>query len=124
VEKPDFDRSISVGSAILSLYSMYLESSLQQSSQIEMFLYDKLGEDFEQLALLIRDRLNLDELLESFAVTDQQDGVGGVPVMRLLRMDGKQHPAATKRSKARAPWIAALPDQLWVRQTLLASGRT
>lgn len=122
LEKPDFDRSQDVGYALLHLYSLYVESMLQTSAQLELFMLDRLAAEFEQLAGLIVDRVKAKDLLTDFEIIERNEGVGNVPVLRLRGLEsnpiesaGVDVPEATRRG---------LPSSLWVRESLLSQRRT
>jgi hypothetical protein len=76
-------------------------------------LWDRLGGDFSALALKIRQRVKLGDLLHSYTKEETAHAFDGDPIWKLrLSARGQQ--------KLRSSAESILPDELWVRQSLLA----
>lgn len=122
LEKPDFENTPRVGVALLLLYSQYLESGLQSAEQLHLFVLDSLGEDFAQLAGLIRQRIGLEQLLEIYEVLERPETPDGKPILRLRKRKAPgSNPRGLGWSKddPRAILTQNLPDVIWVRGSLL-----
>jgi hypothetical protein len=106
-----------VGVALLKLYSQYLESIVLNSEdmQLQLFVFDQLGDDFAELGKLIRRRIALDDLLAVYRVTERPDTADGQHVLRLEILN----PAS--RRKALTKGLRGLPRSIWVRESLLAT---
>jgi hypothetical protein len=113
IERPDFDVTPEVGLAILCLYSQYLRASIEEASQLQLFTYDPLSEEFEHLNALIRERIKATELLGIYRVVGHSYGLDGQEIWRLESKDQGEGPF---RLYTRAN---ILPSLLWVRKTLV-----
>jgi hypothetical protein len=115
LESPDFERTTAVGSALLALYSQYLQAFQSQSKQLSLFVYDQLASEFSALGGMIKDRVPISELLDTYQVVSKPEGLDG---QRLFLLERRTlQPAGTKRHRSRL--YDALPDELWVRESLL-----
>ncbi len=62
VERPDFEISTEVGVAVLCLYSQYLRASIEEAKQLQLFIFDPLAEEFEELNEMIKERIQISDL--------------------------------------------------------------
>jgi energy-coupling factor transporter ATP-binding protein EcfA2 len=113
IERPDFEVSDEVGLAILCLYSQYLRASIEEASQLQLFTYDPLSEEFEHLNTLIKERIRISDLLGVYQKHSHSYGLDG---QEIWRMEVKQHREGPFRVYA---GMRALPEILWVRKTLV-----
>ena len=116
IERPDFDVSPEVGLAILCLYSQYLRASIEEASQLQLFTYDPLSDEFEHLNALIKERIRVSDLLGVYRVHSHSYGLDGPEIWRLEHRDPGEGPF---RLYARGN---VLPPVLWVRRTLVDEG--
>jgi hypothetical protein len=114
LENPDFEETSRVGFALLALYSQYLRAVIHSTEQRSLFVMDRLGEEFEQLAKNIKQRVSLEELDEFFDQVETTHTFEGDPVWQLKRKRKAQ-------AKLRRADLAVLPTELWVRKSLLYS---
>jgi hypothetical protein len=113
LEDPDFEMTPRVGYALLALYSQYLSALLTNSEQMSLFVLDQLGDQFDYLAKRIRQRVPVHRLNNSHMRISSTHTFDGEPV---LRMERKRH----KQDMLRTSAESLLPDDLWVRESLLA----
>lgn len=113
IERPDFEVSTEVGLAILCMYSQYLRASIEEASQLQLFIFDPLSDEFEHLNALIRERIKISELSGAYERHSQAYGLDGEEIWRL---ELKQQGGGPLRYYARTK---VLPDVLWVRKTLV-----
>ena len=113
VERPDFELSVKVGIAILCLYSQYLRAWIEDRTQLQLFTFDPLSREFENLNALIRERLSATELLGVYEHHSSSHGLDGEEIWRLER---KQEEEGTLRLYSRGN---ILPPILWVRRSLV-----
>lgn len=113
VERPDFERSVRVGIAILCLYSQYLRAWIEDAAQLQLFTFDPLSREFESLNSLIRERLSIAELLGVYERHSSSHGLDGQEILRLER---KQKGEGALRLYSRGN---ILPQTLWVRRSLV-----
>jgi len=113
LEDPDFENTPRVGYALLVLYSRYLNSVIREEAQLSLFVMDQLGTDFAVLANKIKQRITLTDLLRSYKKIETSHTFDGDPVWHLKKKRQKQ---GTLRPSAES----LLPEELWVRDSLLA----
>ena len=113
IERPDFEVSPEVGLAILCLYSQYLKASLDEASQLQLFIYDPLSDEFEHLNALIKERISIANLL---GVYDAHGNSYGLDGEEILRLEYKAQPEGSFRLYTR---MNVLPPVLWVRKSLI-----
>lgn len=113
VEKPDFELSMQVGVAILCLYSQYLRAWIDNAAQLQLFTFDPLSREFEELSTLIRERLSLRDLLGIYERHSSSYGLDGEEIWRLERRQKEEGPL---RLYSRGN---ILPSTLWVRRSLI-----
>jgi hypothetical protein len=117
VERPDFELSTEVGVAVLCLYSQYLRASIEEANQLQLFVFDPLGDEFEELNDMIRRRIRVSDLLR---VYDQSSLSYGLDGQEILRVEIREHGDGPLRFYAR---MKTLPGVLWVRKSLLEDGK-
>jgi hypothetical protein len=113
LERPDFEVSTDVGIAILSLYSQYLRASIEEASQLQLFIFDPLSDEFEHLNSLIKERISVSDLLGVYATGPRSFGLDGQEIWRLEVREQGEGPL-TFYTRMRV-----LPPVLWVRKSLL-----
>jgi hypothetical protein len=113
IERPDFDVTPEVGLAILCLYSQYLRASIEEGSQLQLFTYDPLAHEFEHLNALIKERLQVSDLLGVYDFHSHSYGLDGQEIWRLESKDQGEGPL-TLYTRGNV-----LPKLLWVRRTLV-----
>jgi hypothetical protein len=102
-----------VGLAILCLYSQYLRASIDEARQLQLFISDPLSDEFEHLNALIKERINMSDLLGVYAAHSHSYGLDGEEIWRL---ESKQPGEGPLRLYTRSN---VLPPILWVRKTLV-----
>jgi hypothetical protein len=113
IERPDFEVSPEVGLAILCLYSQYLRASIDEASQLQLFVYDPLSDEFEHLNMLIKERIKVSDLLGAYEAHEHAYGLDGQEIWRLERKENGEGPFRLyTRSNV-------LPSVLWVRKSLV-----
>jgi NACHT domain len=113
IERPDFDVTPEVGLAIMCLYSQYLRAWIEESSQLQLFMFDPLSFEFEHLNALIRERIKVADLLGIYRVASHSHGLDGQEIWRLEAKEQGEGPLNLyTRSNL-------LPGLLWVRRSLL-----
>lgn len=135
IEKPDFPKSSLVGAALLTLHTMYLTSSLRASSQLQLFVMDDLGPEFEQLYRSASSLLNLDEVLRGYKFHQMTQGADGVAIAiyhkahlpnPYAEVVGKQYndgPIRRTISKSTEVAFTHLPEVLVLRDSLIKESR-
>jgi predicted NACHT family NTPase len=113
IERPDFEVSQEVGLAILCLYSQYLRASIEEASQLQLFISDPLSDEFEHLNALIKERIKISDLLGVYNAHSHSYGLDGEDIWRLEARKPGEGPL---RLYTRAN---ILPPVLWVRKTLV-----
>jgi hypothetical protein len=113
VEDPDFEETPRVGFALLALYSQYLRALVHHNQQLSLFVLDQLGKEFSILRDKIRQRVTMDELDDLFDRSESTHTFEGELVWLLTRKREKQ-------GKLRRADLSVLPDELYVRESLLA----
>jgi hypothetical protein len=116
IERPDFDVTPEVGLAILCSYSQYLRASIEEASQLQLFTYDPLSDEFEHLNALIKERIKASDLLGVYCAHGNSYGLDGQEIWRLEVKDQGEGPF---RLYTRGN---ILPSLLWVRKTLIDEG--
>jgi len=114
LESPDFEASTRVGYALLVLYSQYLRSVVISQEQMSLFLLDQLGKEFAILGQKIKQRITFDELDEIYDKAESGYTFEGDPVWHLTRRKKKV------QQKLRRSELSFLPDEIYIRDTLLA----
>jgi len=117
LEEPNFETNPRVGYALLSLYSQYLGSWIHSEDQMSLFVMDQLGDDFSALAIKIKQRVELNDLLHSYAKKETAHAFDGDPIWKLKRKGRGQQ-------RLRSSAESVLPEELWVRGSLLAGVTT
>ena len=117
VERPDFEVTLDVGLAILSLYSQYLRAFIEEAAQLQLFIYDPLADEFEHLNALIRERVPVSGILGAYDFVSKSHGLDGQEIWRLEIRDQREGPLSYYAR------MRVLPDVLWVRKTLLDDNR-
>ena len=74
VERPDFERSVDVGLAILCLYSQYLRASIDEAKQLQLFIWDPLADEFDHLVRMIRKSFQTSELMATYELNQPSMG--------------------------------------------------
>ena len=113
-EAPDFEGSARVGYALLVLYSQYLRSVMNSQEQLSLFVFDHLGKQFAILGHKIKQRITLEELGVIYDKVPSTFTFDGDPVWQLTRKK-KRGQQKLHRSE-----LSFLPDELYLRDTLLA----
>jgi hypothetical protein len=113
LENPDFEETPRVGFALLTLYSQYLRALIHSNEQRSLFVMDRLGEEFAQLARNIKQRVSLAEVEAIFEKIETTHTFDGDPVWLLRRKKKKG------QSKLRQADLSILPNELWMRESLL-----
>ncbi len=113
LEDPDFEQTPRVGYALLSLYLQYLNAVIHTEDQLSLFVMDQLGDDFAVLAANIKQRVTLASLSHDYNEVETSQTFDGDPVWHLKRKKRRQE-------KLRTSAETLLPDELWVRKSLLA----
>jgi hypothetical protein len=114
IERPDFEKNVHIGVALLLLYSQYLHAFITESAQMKLFIEDQLEDEFAQLGELIRSRIRLQEVLKSYDAYNYSHSLDGQKIWRLQR---KKHAKGSFALFARAN---VLPRELWIRNSLLS----
>lgn len=118
VEDPDFEETPRVGFALLALYSQYLRALISHNQQLSLFVLDQLAKEFEILKQKIRQRVTMAELDEIFDRNESTHTFEGEVVWLLTRKKERQ-------GRLRRADLSVLPNELYVRESLLADpGRT
>jgi hypothetical protein len=113
VERPDFEITLEVGLAILCLYSQYLRASIDEASQLQLFISDPLSDEFERLNGMIKERIRISDLLGVYDAYSHSYGLDGQEIWRLESKEPAEGPLRLyKRGNV-------LPPLLWVRKSLL-----
>jgi len=112
LEDPDFEETPRVGYALLVLYSQYLRAVIHSTQQLSLFVLDQLGREFEALAHKIRQRVTFAELDDIFDRVESTYTFEGETVWHLTRKK-------TKQGKLRRADLSILPDELFLRGSLL-----
>ena len=113
IERPDFEMSAEVGLAILCLYSQYLRASIEEASQLQLFIPDPLSSEFEHLNVLIKERIEIGDLMGVYEKESLAYGLDGEEIWRLeskAKGEGRLH-LYTRAN--------VLPSVLWVRKSLV-----
>lgn len=113
IERPDFEMSDEVGLAILCLYSQYLRASIEEKSQLQLFISDPLSSEFEHLNVLIKERIEIGDLMGVYEKESLAYGLDGEEIWRL---ESKERGEGRFRLYLRAD---VLPPVIWVRKNLL-----
>ncbi|MGB9119526.1 MAG: NACHT domain-containing protein, partial [Candidatus Angelobacter sp.] len=114
IERPDFEMSHEVGLAILCLYSQYLRASIEERSQLQLFISDPLSGEFEHLNVLIKERIEIEDIMGVYEKESLAYGLDGEEIWRL---ESKEKSEGRFRLYMRGN---ILPPVLWVRKSLLA----
>lgn len=125
LESPDFERNSAAGASLLALYSQYLQLAQDATNQLSLFVLDQLKGEFSTLGALIKDRVSADDLLQLYMIAGRSAGFTGHPTLDgeeilVLGRKGGSHAAGTHR-KAQLS-LRRLPDEIWIRSSLLADG--
>ena len=113
LESPDFERNSLAGSALLALYSQYLQAVEKISKQLPLFIFDQLSAEFSEIGSMVKERVSMSALLELYAVAGRSAGLDGHEIMVLTRIEGAKSSQGSRRPHER------LPNEVWVRQSLL-----
>jgi hypothetical protein len=113
IERPDFEMSDEIGLAILCLYSQYLRASIEEKSQLQLFVSDPLSGEFEHLNVLIKERIEIEDLMGVYQKESLAHGLDGVEIWRL---ESKAKGEGRLRLYTRGN---VLPSVLWVRKSLV-----
>ena len=113
IEDPDFEETPRVGCALLALYSQYLRALISHDQQLSLFVLDQLGREFDTLRDKIRQRVTMAELDEAFERSESTHTFEGEVVWQLTRKKERQ-------GRLRRADLSILPDQIFVRASLLA----
>jgi len=113
IERPDFEVSNDVGLAILCLYSQYLRASIEEKSQLQLFISDPLSAEFEHLNVLIKERIEIGDLMGIYEKESLAYGLDGEEIWRL---ESKEAGTGRLRLYTRAN---VLPTVLWARKSLI-----
>jgi hypothetical protein len=113
VERPDFEVTLDVGLAILCLYSQYLRASIEEAAQLQLFVFDPLADEFEDLNSLIKERVQISDLLGVYQFRSKAYGLDGGEIWS-LELRERRLGALTFHARQRI-----LPDVLWVRKNLV-----
>jgi hypothetical protein len=113
IERPDFEMSFDVGMAILCLYSQYLRAWIEDASQLQLFTYDPLANEFEKLNGLILERMSIVDLLGAYELHSRSYGLDGEEIWR-LELKQREHGPLRLYMRGRV-----LPPVLWVRKSLV-----
>ena len=115
LESPDFEKSPAVGAALIALYSRYLQLVQKSSIQLSLFIYDQLASEFSALAVMIRERVPMAELLGAYRVAGTSAGLDGDEIMILARKNDFK----VSQGNRMQVQLARLPNEMWVRGSLL-----
>lgn len=107
--------SYDVGLAILCLYSQYLRASVEEASQLQLFISDPLAGEFEHLNDLIKERIEVVDLMGVYRKESLAHGLDG---QQIWRLETKEKGEGRLRLYARTN---VLPPVLWVRKSLVES---
>jgi DNA polymerase III delta prime subunit len=113
IERPDFELSVEVGIAVMRLYSDYLRAWIEEADQLQLFTFDPLFDEFDNLSVLIRERITKDDLLGVYHQLNLSYGLDGQEIWRL---ELKPHGVGSLNLYAR---MGVLPHDLWVRKSLI-----
>ena len=113
IERPDFEISNEVGLAILCLYSQYLRASIEEKDQLQLFISDPLSSEFEHLNILIKERIEISDLMGVYEKESLAHGLDGEEIWRL---ESKAKGEGRFRLYTRGN---VLPPVLWVRRSLV-----
>ena len=116
LEDPDFEENTRVGYALLVLYSQYLRSVVHLHDQLSLFVLDQLGKEFAALGHKIRQRLTFKDLDQQYNKAESGHTFEGEPVWHLIRKKKRG------QQKLRSSELGNLPDELFLRDALLADG--
>jgi hypothetical protein len=116
LEDPDFEETPRVGYALLVLYSQYLRAVTKSEQQLSLFVLDQLGRDFTLLGEKISRRVALSELDGLFDRVGKVHTFEGDIIWRLSKRK-KRQPTLRRAD------LSILPDEIYVRESLLASQR-
>ena len=114
IERPDFEKNVEVGTALLVLYSQYLQAFISEALQLQLFIEDQLEDEFEELGELIRSRIRLQEVLKAYDAYSHAHSLNGEQIWRLQR---KKHARGSFALFARSN---VLPKTLYIRNSLLS----
>jgi hypothetical protein len=76
-----------VGSALVSLYSRYLNLVQKNTSQLSLFIYDQLAAEFSTLGEMIKRRIALEELLALYEIEGSSADHDGEQILVLGRKE-------------------------------------
>jgi hypothetical protein len=114
IERPDFEMSHEVGLAILLLYSQYLRASIEEASQRQLFISDPLSGEFEHLNVLIKERIEIADLMGVYGKESLAYGLDGEEIWRLESKATKGEGRFRLYTRGNI-----LPSVLWVRKSLV-----
>ena len=115
MESPDFEKSTIVGTALIALYSRYLQLVQKRSVQLSLFIYDQLATEFSALGALIWERIPMTDLLTVYRVTGTSSGFDGDDILTLARRNNVTFPPDHRLRS-----LARLSEELWVRSSMIA----
>jgi len=117
VEKPDFHKSIEVGWALIILYSLHFGAALESKPQMELFLTDTMGAEFDILVSLIHERTSVHDIKELYRTVQRDKAIDGVVVLTLEKKPSL--PSDAYGNYYSQGFIRSLPNRLIVRENLL-----
>ena len=120
IEKPDFYRSKEVGWALLILYSLYFDATVDSEPQLELFIFDALAEEFDALSELIKDRTSVEDIRKVYVESGREKLIDDTAVVILERMTKY---TSQLREELGGEVLKTLPRTLRVRETLLTNGQ-
>jgi len=95
LEKPDFNNDENVGIAALLLYSLYLNTYIEEDtkSQLSLFTIDDLTEAFEIFIDNIFKRNSKQAILETYKIEDSYESTNGTKILTLsLKLGAGSYP--------------------------------
>lgn len=113
IEKPDFNKTDSVGIAAFELYSMYLYQNKNQN-QLKLFVEDELVSEFESLINSIFKRNPKDVFDDFFNIQSEESSISGFVIVTLKKKELNKLSSSKDKSK-----FADLPQELFCRKSFL-----
>lgn len=113
IEKPDFNKTDSVGIAAFELYSMYLYQNKNQN-QLKLFVEDELVSEFESLINSIFKRNPKDVFNDFYSIQSEESSISGFVILTLKKKELNKFSSSKNELK-----FADLPQELFCRKTFL-----